>query len=219
MEIPEGFLHSKISESISGMSVKVLLAQMEAKVKPIVNDIIHPIVQNFIDSARDTNLQIDSRIKDLDEKIEYCISESNHIADMKMSALDEQLTSEYQSFVELKTRECQIEAQSYIDLTKQDLDLKMDKLQKDCETMSQKFEIHVKNIYNDFRAKVDEEVKRRIRDKRELASELTLNKEKLDKWIMQNQSIDKAIINVGEVISGIIEIMQIQSCLDEQDEI
>ena len=163
------------------MSFKVLLAQIEAKVKPMVNDIIYPIIQNFIDSSRDTNLQIESKIKDLSDKIDFCISESNQMTDMKISALDEQLTSEYQNLINLKTRECQIEAQSYINAVKQDLDFKMEKVEKNSEITTQKFEMQVKNIYEDFRAKIDEEVKRRIRDKRELANQFTSIKENTDK--------------------------------------
>ena len=166
---------------MSGVSIKVLLAQVESKVRPMINDMIYPIIQNFLDSSKEFQSQIDQKLKDVSDKIDSSMVEWNQLNDLKISALDEQITSEYQNLIDLKFRENQIEFHSQLTSIKQDLDFKMDRIEQNFEINNKKFDMQIKNMYDDFKNKIDEETKRRVREKRELNAEFSQIKDKFEK--------------------------------------
>ena len=166
---------------MSGVSIKVLLAQVESKVRPMINDMIYPIIQNFLDSSKEFQSQIEQKLKDVSDKIDSSMVEWNQLNDLKISALDEQITSEYQNLIDLKFRENQIEFHSQLTSIKQDLDFKMDRIEQNFEINNKKFDMQIKNMYDDFKNKIDEETKRRVREKRELNAEFSQIKDKFEK--------------------------------------
>ena len=136
----------------------------------------------------------------------------------KITNSNEQVTEEYQSFTILKVSEALVEAHGKISSLKQENDIKLEKLDQKLDLNLNKFEMILNNKYEELKIKIDEEIKRRIRDKNEQTNEYNSMREKFDKSYVKHNAIEKGLINLGEISAAVIEILTIQSCLDEQDE-
>ena len=63
------------------MSIKVILAQLESKIKPIVGDVVLPIIQAFNENMKEIQVQLEAKIKNANDKIDILIDESKQDVD------------------------------------------------------------------------------------------------------------------------------------------
>lgn len=99
----------------------------------------------------------------------------------KLTALDEQIAVEFKNYTNLKINEMQIDTQGKLTFIRQESDIKLEKTEHKFEHSFDKLQLLLDSRYEEVKTKIEEEIKRRVRDKNEQTSDYKVMKERFEK--------------------------------------